>query len=105
MPIFYFQARDKTGKLQSGKRVAQTSDGLSIALIKENLIPIKIQTEEEGGGEEGKKWESFKDRLFAHPVTLNELGIFARQMYTLAKTGIPLATSLRHLAKTVTNKH
>jgi MSHA biogenesis protein MshG len=99
MPIFVYQGRDQTGKMITGKRLAQTSDTLSAQLIKENIIPISIDSADEARS----SWLVFKEKLFQRPISLEELGVFSRQMYSLVKTGVPLSSALRHMADSVPN--
>ena len=99
MPLYSFQGRDNTGKLIKGSRMSQSPDALSALLSKEGIIPVKITA----GEKEKTDWQSVKDRLFEKPISQDELGIFARQMYTLVKTGVPLSAALKNLASTMKN--
>jgi MSHA biogenesis protein MshG len=99
MPIFHYQGRDDTGKLVSGRRMAQSSDTLSAMLMKENIIPITIKSADDSRS----LWEKLNDK-FEAPVTRDELGVFSRQMYSLCKTGVPLATALKNLAASMHNR-
>jgi MSHA biogenesis protein MshG len=99
MPNFTYQGRDSTGKLVSGKRTAQSADMLGAQLTKEGVIPISILAGEASKTDLG----SLKDKLFREKVSQEEMGVFARQMYTLVKTGVPLASALRNLAASMRN--
>jgi MSHA biogenesis protein MshG len=99
MPIFHYQGRDQTGKLLSGKRIAQSSDTLSILLMKEGVLPITIKSSDDSRN----FWQKLNDK-FEQPVTRDDLGVFARQMYSLCKTGVPLATALKNLAASIHNR-
>jgi MSHA biogenesis protein MshG len=99
MPIFHYQGRDEAGKLISGKRIAQSSDTLSSMLMKEGILPITIKSSDDSRS----VWQKLNDK-FEQPVTRDELGIFSRQMYSLCKTGVPLATALKNLAASMHNR-
>ena len=98
MPIFTYQGRDAQGAAVTGKRMAQNQDTLSVQLGKEGIIPIKI-----AAADESTDWNSIKDKLFARPITQDEMGVFSRQMYTLVKTGVPLGSALKNLASNMKN--
>jgi len=99
MPIFIYKGRDTKGILVNGKRMAQAADTLSLQLIQEGITPIKILAEEDSKSD----WQKIKEEFFYRKVSTEELAVFARQMYTLVSTGVPISTSLRHLADTMRN--
>lgn len=99
MPNFTYQGRDSTGKLISGKRVAPSADQLGAQLTNEGVIPISILASEASRNE----WQIIKDKFFQQKVSQEELGVFARQMYTLVKTGVPLAAALKNLGSSMKN--
>jgi MSHA biogenesis protein MshG len=99
MPTFDFQGRNDNGELIEGKRLAQTEDTLSRQLLKEGIIPFKIQRVEE----KTNLWHQFKSLFQSGHVNIDELGMFARQMHTLLKTGVPITSALRQLADNTRN--
>lgn len=99
MPVYSYKGRDKDGAMKAGKRMANSPDALSSQLLQENIFPIQITEERPRKG--------FLDKInrLLQPVpTTEELAIFARQMYTLTKTGVPLASALRNLADNTVNE-
>ncbi|MES2218518.1 MAG: type II secretion system F family protein [Pseudomonadota bacterium] len=98
MPIFTFHGRNTTGEAVSGKRMAQSQDALSVQLVKEGIIPINISSDDSK-----TDWQAIKDKLFAKPISQDEMSVFARQMYTLVKTGVPLGSALKNLAANMKN--
>lgn len=72
---------------------------LSTQLIQEGIIPISI-TEEQT---KNNLWTKLSKMIEPLPTT-DELGMFARQMYTLTKTSVPLAGALRSLADNTKNQ-
>jgi MSHA biogenesis protein MshG len=99
MPIFLYKGRDETGALKSGKRMAASPGLLSTQLIQEGISPTSI-TEEKM---QNNLWTKLSKMMQPLPTT-DELGMFARQMYTLTKTGVPLAGALRNLADNTKNQ-
>lgn len=95
MPTYLYYARNATGKAMNGRRLAQSADTLSEQLIKEGLTPINITLLED----KENPFERLIDWVQGRKVTLEELGIFSRQMYTLVKAGVPLTTALKQLAE------
>lgn len=99
MPLFIYTGRDIQGALQNGKRMAHSSDALCDQLKHEGLTPITIQAE----STVLPLWLQIKTLLFARPINVDDLSMFARQMYTLSKTGVPIANGLKHLADNANN--
>lgn len=99
MPIFNYKGRSNDGKLVAGTRTAQSADSLSLLLMREGITPITIISSEETKS----LWQRLNDK-FEEPVTRDEIGVFSRQMYSLCKTGIPVADALRNIAGNVRNK-
>jgi MSHA biogenesis protein MshG len=96
MPTFEFQGRDVSGKLIAGLRLASSVDNISAQLLKEGIIPVQIKpvkTEENA-------WKIVVDFLQGGRISTDEMGIFARQMYTLCKTGVPISLAIKRLAET-----
>ena len=94
MPLFAFQGRDTAGKSIAGKRVAQSAESLSGQLFKEGVTPIHIVATEENL----TIWKTLKNKLQGNRVRLDELSMFARQMYTLTKTGVSITLAIKQLA-------
>lgn len=94
MPSYSYRARDKSGVLRTGERIAKSADILNEELSREGIYPIEIH--------EIISTESYLDilREFLQGETahLEELSIFARQMQILSKSGVPIVSSLRQLA-------
>jgi MSHA biogenesis protein MshG len=98
MPVFTYQGRDANGRLKKDNRVATSADALGQQLMKEGIIPISIKA--------GKKQITADfnfNNLFEKKISTDELGMLSRQIYTLAKTGVPLTNALRQLAKGTKN--
>ncbi|EKD45067.1 MAG: hypothetical protein ACD_70C00088G0002 [uncultured bacterium] len=99
MPIFAYEARNKTGVLQKGRIEADNSDQAATQLSKNNLVPIKIQTVKTQF-----HWHFPKLTMpkFKKKISRDVLSVFSRQMYSLYKAGIPIVSSIQRLAKITT---
>ncbi len=100
MPVFIYEGRDNQKQIKRGRRLAASAEILGDQLMKEGVIPISIVPYEVSRS----PWLAFKAKLFEQPISLDDLGIFARQMYTLTKTGVPIARAIKHLADGTANK-
>jgi len=96
MPTFEFQGRDSSGKSVNGRRLAANADSISLTLSKEGIIPVTIKLVQE----EASTWKAIYDFFQGGRITTDEKGIFARQMYTLCKTGVPVSLAIKRLAET-----
>lgn len=101
MPLFEFSARDANGKAIRATRTALSAEDLALQLQKEMLIPIEINKLNKKivktTGFQMPKW-------FQARVSQDELQMFCRQMYTILKAGVPLATAMTRLAETTRDK-
>jgi len=95
MPLFEFQARDTTGKLITGKRFSLSADNISMQLFKEGIIPVQIKPIKSGA----TFWKILNDLSQGGKITTEEMGMFARQMATLCKTGVPITIAIKRLAE------
>lgn len=95
MPTFGYKGRDRAGKAVSGTRLAQSADNLGIQLLKEGITPIQITLKIK----RMRYLEIIKDWLSGQSVSLDELSMFARQMHTLCKTGVPITIAIKQLAE------
>jgi MSHA biogenesis protein MshG len=101
MPFFNYRARNGRGEMLQG--VLEGADGSAVATYLLNIgatpIEIKLTNKDEGlidGGVLGK--------LFATPITVMDVQLFSRQMYTLLKAGVPIMQGLQSLQESAINK-
>lgn len=98
MPFFSYRGRNARGELVRG--VLENSDSGAVAdqLLNSGVSPIEI-TPTSGPKEAA-------DRLFTwiggEKVTVEEMLLFSRQMYTLLKAGVPILKSLSALQESAT---
>lgn len=100
MPTFEFLGRDAAGKRVEGLRLSSSLDNISAQLMKEGITPVEIKLVR---GEENA-WKVIYDFLQGGRISSDELGMFARQMYTLCKTGVPISLAIKRLAETARTK-
>jgi len=87
MPLFYYTAKDPTGRSVKGKYNAADKATLIQLLRQRNLMPVTVSDtppEKTGGG-----GFSLRSR-----VPLSEVVIFARQLATMIDAGIPILQAL-----------
>jgi MSHA biogenesis protein MshG len=100
MPIFDYTGRSRKGELIQGRQEADSSDSLAGQLAAANITPVNIEeirvTVEFS--------ENLKKKLGIGKPKLVDLILFSRQMYALAKSGIPIIRGLALIAGSTRNK-
>ncbi|MCR4347467.1 MAG: type II secretion system F family protein [Sulfuricaulis sp.] len=100
MALFHYKGRNQRGEAVRGHLEAASSDAVAAQLMNSGVIPIDIgvaQVREDILG-------ALKARLAAStPITLTDLSLFSRQMYTLLKAGVPIMQALRGLRESTQN--
>ena len=96
MPNYRYKARDKAGKAVQG--IISGENRLAVAYNLEGIGYILISIEEVQDTKIGKI--IFRTKK----VTLTNLNMFTRQLFTLQKAGLPLLMSLEAIGKQVQNQ-
>ena len=100
MPLFQYKGRNQRGEAVRGYLDAASSDAVAVQLMNSGVIPIDIviaKAREDIFG-------ALRARLAASsPITLTDLTLFSRQMYTLLKAGVPIMQALRGLRESTQN--
>ncbi len=98
---FSYKARKLTGELATG--VIEAADASAVVKILQNrsFTPISIA---EQTSETSQQDEEVQISIFTPRITLEDLVIFSRQMYSLAKSGIPILRAVRGLADSTNSK-
>jgi len=99
MPQFHYKARNGRGDLVTGQVEAGSVDAVASQLFNSGITPVEIREVKE----EHNVWDDFKRRLGASNPTLDDLILYCRQMYTLAKAGVPIIRGITGLAETSRN--
>jgi MSHA biogenesis protein MshG len=96
---FSYRARTSSGELATGVLEAADASAVAQILAGRSFTPIEII-------ENGQELMAELSQIsFLTPnITLDDLVIFSRQMYSLAKSGIPVLRAVRGLADTTGSK-
>lgn len=99
MATYRYSARDLQGRLQSGDIDAPNESAVADQLQRRQLIPLRIDAVAPA-----RNLNINLSGWFGPVVRLPELIVFARQMYSLMKAGIPIIRAIRGLADTTSSK-
>ncbi|GLS82342.1 type II secretion system F family protein [Paraferrimonas haliotis] len=91
MPEFHYRGRDNQGALVNGEIEANSEAAAADMLLRRSIIPLEVSKKKQ------QQSVSLSD-LLVKKVSLDELLIFTRQMYSLTKSGIPILRAIRGLA-------
>jgi len=100
MPVFTYTGRSRRGELSSGLMEGDTPDSIASRLIGNGITPISIK--ESVPKDEGDVMRQLRKLGFGAPK-ISDLVLFSRQMYTIAKSGIPLLRGIKGLAASTHN--
>jgi MSHA biogenesis protein MshG len=96
---FSYTARKSSGELATGVLEAADASAVAQILNGRSFTPIQI-TE----NSQEQIAESSQISFFTPKISLDDLVIFSRQMYSLAKSGIPILRAVKGLADTASSK-
>jgi MSHA biogenesis protein MshG len=99
MAVYAYRGRNPRGEVVQGRLEGSDSSAVADHLLHTGVTPIDIQLSgareatlpRPGGG------------FLAPPITLVEIMLFSRQMYTLLKAGVPILRALAGLQESATN--
>jgi MSHA biogenesis protein MshG len=101
MPVFSYKVKDADGNLQEGTIEAFSAEALASQFQANNAIPINIAEVTESAGLDLGKILRLQRKA---KVTLDDLILFCRQMYTLNSSGVPLVRAISGLVETSRNR-
>ena len=99
MALFDYTGRSDRGKRVSGQIEAQSASAAALRLQASGLLPIEITAR---NAAEFSHRKFLLQLGFGQPTTM-ELVLLTRQMYTIAKSGLPWLRGLRGLASAMQN--
>ncbi|WP_286240534.1 type II secretion system F family protein [Neptuniibacter halophilus] len=102
MAHFSYRGRNREGAEVNGRVEAASASMAASQLSSEGIIPVNIEQVTAAAGTEQSQKKSTQIRLF-QKITLDELIMFSRQMFSLTKAGVPITRAMRGLANTVQN--
>ena len=97
MPQFKYRAYDRQGKQMTGTMHGDNVPAINTALSNQGYIPIAVT---ESGDLSG-----ISINIFRQKVTLKDLMVFTRQMWTLQRAGVPIESSLSALREQADNEY
>lgn len=104
MPQFSYRARTKGGELKTGHIEAETAGAVAAHLAAQDFIPISIVAGTAGQSNFNQSIELDFSKIFKPKIGLADLILFARQMFTLAKAGVPLNRAIAVLRESSRNR-
>ncbi|MCV6623996.1 MAG: type II secretion system F family protein [Cellvibrionaceae bacterium] len=96
MASFSYIGRSADGQKLTGSYEAANAESVASRLAERGIIPLEIQPQEE----QQSFVDSVNEAFGLERVEKQELIMFARQMYTISRSGIPLIKAIRGLAST-----
>ena len=99
MAQFSYKARKSSGELATGVLEAVDASTVAQILIGRSFTPIEISE-----NTQVQVAELSKISFLTPNITIDDLVIFSRQMYSLAKSGIPILRAVRGLADTTSSQ-
>ncbi len=94
MPNYAYKARSNTGKLIIGTLGAESAQHVAQTLNNRGQIPLTIEPAKNSADllEQFSYWRAL------NRLSINDLILFSRQMYSLTKAGVPLIRAINSLA-------
>lgn len=99
MSAFRYRGRSGRGDLVTGRLEAETAEAVAARLLNLGITPIEIVVD---GVQHATVADLWRKLGGGRPKTA-DLVLFARQMYSITKSGLPLLRGLRGLAQTTHN--
>ena len=97
MPRFEYSGRDRSGAKTAGTIEAGSLDAAAGQLFELGVTPLDIRERQQ------RERPSLRRRLGLDRPNRNDVILFARQMYTLTRAGVPLIRGLTRLAESTRN--
>ena len=98
MPVFAYRGRGARGELVTGTIEAADQGAVADQLLNTGVTPVDIRAAPARGTA-----ESWWAKLSSSRVTLLDVMLFSRQMYTLLKSGVPMLRALAGLQESAIN--
>ena len=100
MPHFNFRGRNTRGELVTGTLEGADASVIADQLMNTGVTPVDISTSRRISATEAPDWWK---KLNRRKVSLLDLMLFSRQMYTLLKAGVPILKALAGLQESAVN--
>ena len=99
MAFFRYRGRSARGDLLTGRLEADSVNAVAARILNLGITPIEIGPDKL----ESANLQQFLQRMGAGKPKTTDLVLFARQMYSITKAGLPLLRGLRGLAQSTHN--
>ena len=103
MPFFAYKGRNPRGELVQGRLEGNDSAAIADHLLNTGITPIDIRAAVGGGEATDLSIPESVRRIFEPPITLVDVMLFSRQLYTLMKAGVPILRALAGLEESTAN--
>ncbi len=103
MAVFAYRGRNPRGELVQGRLEGADTGAVADHLVNTGITPIDIQVVSAGAAPAANVAPRTAGGLLEPRITLVDLMLFSRQMYTLMKAGVPILRALGGLQDSVTN--
>lgn len=102
MPAFQYRGRNQRGEVVKGRIEGASPEVVATQLFNSGITPIDIAV---GGGADDVlvALNALTSRFSGRKISLIDLALFSRQMYTLLKAGVPIMQALRGLRESSQN--
>ena len=100
MATYLYRGRSQRGELILGELDADTADAVASQLFNSGITPINIDVKPAARQTVAGLWRRFT----GDKPKLDDLILFARQMHTLVKAGVPLVRGLTTLEQSSHNE-
>ncbi|HYX45983.1 MAG TPA: type II secretion system F family protein [Sphingomicrobium sp.] len=100
MPVFAYRGRGVRGELVTGTIEAADQGAVADQLLNTGVTPVDIRAAPARGEGDAESWWA---KLVPVRVTLLDVMLFSRQMYTLLKSGVPMLRALAGLQESAIN--
>lgn len=102
MPRFDYRGRDRAGSAINGSVEAPSLDGAASQLLNSGVTPIEITESRPRSASPADRYRKW--RASRRPK-LDDMILFARQLYTLMRSGVPIIRALNGLADNIDNPY
>jgi MSHA biogenesis protein MshG len=102
MPVFAYRGRNPRGELIEGRLESSDSGAVADQLANTGVTPVDIR-QTSADSAPAASAASALQKLLAPSITLVDLMLFSRQMYSLLKAGVPIMRALAGLQESSTN--
>jgi MSHA biogenesis protein MshG len=99
MATFEYRARNRAGVLIRSKVDAESAYSVASQLVEAGITPVRIHRVHEHPGSRG----SLFGRLVKDRVTLDDLIVLSRQLFTLTHSGVPIIRGITSLTESTRN--